>query len=166
MVARHRPSRTRSAEKYLLALAQSADNFNQDQVHVRRATKDAVGHDYAGGSYVTKVMRWELDRALSTDEIREISAQSGLKGLTFGEDFVEAYYVGDPKNDAARTKFYEAVHRADGALGQASGGVQDSYARLWPYGRGQAPSDGEEYVVTFPANPSSETPSPDNSPNT
>jgi len=114
----------------LAALAKFADNFNQEQVHVRRGVKAKAGTAFDDGSYVTPVYRWELKQALTRKQIEKVIAESGLFGLTFADDFVEAYYVGDPSNEAARQEFDQAIERADRLLGRAADGVGRSVARL------------------------------------
>lgn len=120
----------------LAALAKFAENFNQEQVHVRQATKAKPGTMFDDGSYATPVYRWDLNQALDRKQIQRVIDKSGLYGLTFGDEFVEAYYVGDPANEQAIDEFDAAIQRADRALGQKAGGAGRQVARLWPYGEG------------------------------
>ncbi len=120
----------------LAALAKFGENFNQEQIHVRGGTKFKAGSQYDDGSYATPVYRWNLKKALDRRAIQRVIDKSGLYGLTFGEDFVEAYYVGDPANEEARAEFDAAIDRADRELAKAAGAVGRSVARLWAYGRG------------------------------
>ncbi len=120
--------------KVLAALARFADNFNQQQIHVRRATSAKAGTQYADGSYATPVYRFDLSKALDRRAVQRVIDKSGLYGLTFGDDFVEAYFVGDATNVDARREFADQIDRARGSLGGAVAGYQESVARLWPYG--------------------------------
>jgi hypothetical protein len=120
----------------LAGLAKFAENFNQEQIHVRRGTKAKAGTAFADGSYATPVYRWDLKEALTRKQIEKVIEKSGLYGLTFGDDFVEAYYVGDPTDEQAIEQFYTNATTADGLLGKAGGQVSRSVAQLWPYGQG------------------------------
>jgi hypothetical protein len=121
----------------LAALAKFADNFNQEQVHVRQATKAKMGTKFDDGSYVTSVYRWDLKQAIGRKDVQKVIDKAGLYGMTFGDDFVEAYYVGDPSDEQARAEFRAAIERADAGVGTRAGGAELSTARLWPYGHGQ-----------------------------
>lgn len=118
----------------LAALKKFADNFMQDQVHVQQPTKDAVGTTYEDGSYSTPVYRWKLATPLTRKQIDRVIAESGLYGLNTGADFIEAYYVGDVTDEAARQEFDDSIAAADRLLGKATGGVGRQAARLWAYG--------------------------------
>ena len=65
---------------------------------------------------------------------------SSLYGLTFGDDFVEAYYVGDPNDTQAINQFTDGAKRAGElitiAVGEGNARVGRSLWHLWPYGRG------------------------------
>lgn len=119
----------------LAALAKYAENLNQEQVHVRQGTKDKVGTTYPDGSYVTPVYRWEMSTALTAKQVQNVISKSGLFGLTFGDGFVEAYYVGE-NDEAAHRAFAEAAGKADELLGASARELSESRARLWPYGNG------------------------------
>lgn len=120
----------------LAALEKFAQNFNQEQVHVRQGTKDKTGTKYEDGSYATPSYRWDLKKALDRKKIQKVIDESGLYGLTFGDTFVEAYYVGDVANEENRKEFDESIARADRLLGRATAGIGRSVTRLWPYGYG------------------------------
>lgn len=120
----------------LAALAKFAENFNQEQVHVRRGTSKKAGHQFGDGSYATPVFRWNLKSALSRKQIEKVISDSGLYGLTFGDSFVEAYYVGDPKDAEAIEQFKRNIAAADQSVGSRAAGLDSSVAQLWPYGQG------------------------------
>ena len=137
----------------LAALAKFADNFNQYQVHVRQDTKDAMGTQYADGSYATPVYRWELNQALDRKAVQRIIDKSGLPGLTFGDDFIEAYFVGDASNAAAIDEFHRGADASTKALGGKNAGLRRQVARLWLYGHGDG-AIGYEHIqgdVSAPA---------------
>jgi ribosomal protein S18 acetylase RimI-like enzyme len=125
------------SNKVLAALAKFADNFNQEQVHVRKPTTAKLGTVFEDGSYATLSYRWDLKQALTAKQIQKVIDESGLYGLTFGDDFVEAYYVGDVNNDEQISAFKQAIERAAERLGKSSSGSEQSVARLWPYGHGE-----------------------------
>ena len=123
----------------LAALAQFAQNFNQQQVHVRQPSDGQVGEVNPDGSFNTPVAVVGLSRPLSRQEIESIIQQSGLPGVTFNDNKVEMYYVGEPTNtdDIARWKAgakiaYEAVK----SIGASDGGFETGSDRLWIYGDG------------------------------
>jgi hypothetical protein len=120
----------------LAALAKFGENFNQEQIHVRGGTKFKAGHQFDDGSYATPVWRWGLDKALTRKQIQQIIDKSGLYGLTFGDDFVEAYYVGDPTNEEAINEFQDGAERVNISLGKNGSTARRETARLWAYGRG------------------------------
>lgn len=121
----------------LAALAKFAQNFNQKQIHVRRATSDNIGTVYDDGSYATPVYRWNLPKALSRRQVQQIIDTSGLYGLTFGDDFVEAYYVGDPENEADLNEFSSNIQKAAQQIGKHGGTLELGTQRLWAYGDGE-----------------------------
>ena len=70
--------------------------------------------------------------------------KNGLPWLSFGEKHIEAYFVGDI-NDAAKLKeFTDGIKRATASVGSNSRGLEETFQRFWPYGKG----DG---AIGFPA---------------
>lgn len=122
----------------LQALAGFARDFRQEQVHVRGdvAKGSRAGRRYDDGSYNTPFYRINLKNALSRQEIEAIIKESGLYGLSVGPNFLEAYYVGDPKDAESIATFRASVRRAVDAVGANGAGVQQGTTRLWVYGRG------------------------------
>jgi hypothetical protein len=123
--------------RVLDSLRQFADNYNQEQIHVRQDTKSPAGTKFADGSYATPVYTWHLKSAMSRSEIQAVIDKSGLYGLTFGEDFVEAYYVGDAANEDAINQFRSGAILAGQSLGASVQRDEIGVARLWPHGRGE-----------------------------
>lgn len=121
----------------LAALAKFAENFKQSEIHVRQGTASKAGTAFPDGSYATPVYRWDLKQALDRATIESVIKAPKLKGLTFGDDFVEAYYTGDPHDNAKQDAFDAAIKRADRLLGASSEGLKQSVARLWAYGNGR-----------------------------
>jgi hypothetical protein len=74
-------------------------------VTVRQGTKSPAGTVSPDGSHATPVYRWALSEALDRKQIQKIIDKLGLYGLTFGEDFIESYYVGDATNAESRKQF-------------------------------------------------------------
>ena len=120
----------------LEALKKFADNYNQEQIHVRQPTKEKLGYKFPDGSYVTPVYRWDLKRALSRKEVQKVIDKSGLYGLTFGDGFVEAYFVGDTNDANAIAQFKQGANDVRTSLGSDASGVTARLARLWAHGRG------------------------------
>lgn len=130
----------------LAALAKFASNFNQEQIHVRQPTIDPAGRVSADGSYATDVYTFKLDTPLSRSEIEEVIAESGLYGLNFSDKALQAYFVGDPRDDAARAEFHAAADRARTALGDRARSVDHSVERLWAYGNGEGATQGYDAI--------------------
>lgn len=136
----------KSRPAVLAALAKFAENFNQHQIHVRQETIDKPGRVYTDGSYVTPVAHIELKRPLDRAEVQHIIDHSGLDGLTFGDDHLEAYYVGDPRDAGAIEEFRKAVGRANDALGDNGGDAEVRSARFWAYGEGGGATHGYDAI--------------------
>ena len=83
------------------------------------------------------MFRWELKAEMSRKEIAQVIKGSGLVGLTFGDDFVEAYYVGDPSDEQTVEAFRQGALRAGQSFGANVGSASRGHARLWPYGNGK-----------------------------
>ena len=147
-----------SQQNALAAIRKFAENFNQQQFHVRKLVAKATPlfQTYPDGSFITPGYRWELNRALTQDEIQSLIDSSGLAGLTFGDDFIEAYFVGNPKditNVEQTTAFIEAAKRVTAGLGDRASGLSESRSRLWAYGddrpgrdRGWGATTGYSYI--------------------
>ncbi len=131
----------------LAALAKFADNFKQEQIHVRREVNAPIGTDFGDGSVAVPVYRWELNKAMTRSQIEKVIDESGLFGLTAGDGFLEAYFVAeDYHDDQAIADFYERIRRADASLGSRSTGLQERTARLWAYGHGFGATAGYDAI--------------------
>lgn len=130
----------------LAALAKFASNFNQEQIHVRQPTIDPVGRVYTDGSYATAVYTFDLTAPLSRADIERVIAESGLYGLNFSDRKLEAYYVGDPRDPAARAEFDAAIERARDSLGERVADFGRTTARLWAYGQGEGATAGYDAI--------------------
>ena len=122
----------------LAALKQFADNYKQEQIHVRQSTTEKSGTQFPDGSYATPVYKWDLASAMERKQIQKVIDKSGLYGLTFGDGFVEAYYVGDAHDQKSIDEFVNKAERigSDRLLGEETQRAGRSVARLWPYGHG------------------------------
>lgn len=121
----------------LAALAKFADNFNQQQVHVREDTDAEVGYEFGDGSFATPVYRVALNEPLSDTELNRIMTESGLVGLTANEQYLEFYYVGEVGSEKANEQideFFNSAERAQQLLGAKSSGVRRKTQRLYIYG--------------------------------
>lgn len=98
--------------------------------------KVAPGKTSPDGSYAAPVYRWELSQALSAKEVQAVIDKSGLYGPTFGDGFVEAYFVGDVNDKQAISDFEQGAARASASLGSDAKKARANIARLWPHGRG------------------------------
>jgi hypothetical protein len=74
---------------------------------------------------------------MTQKQVQNIVDKSGLYGLTINDKYLEAYYVGDPKNEAAIDEFTKGFEKAAELAGSKNGGVGRTSQRLWVYGEGQ-----------------------------
>lgn len=126
-------------DEALAALERFAQNFNQEQIHVRLDADEGsrVGKVYDDGSYNTAVSEWTLAQPLSHAHIQQVIETSGLYGLTATDTTLTAYYVGDPTDAEAIKEFADSVKRATKSLGASSTGYSNARERLWTYGHGE-----------------------------
>lgn len=151
-----------SSDMVLAALAQFAQNFNQEQVHVRGTPDDtAVNGVYPDGSYDSESYRVDLSRPLTDEEVRQVIDQSGLYGVTFNDRYVEYYYVGNPDDAAAARQFAESAGEAINAIASITGS-EPSYSRetfrLWVYGEGEGAIPYEQIAGDLPTAPVGDDP--------
>jgi hypothetical protein len=122
----------------MAALAKFADNFIQDEIHVRQPSTGEVGKVYEDGSYNTQAYEITLTEALPRDEIFEMMNEAGLYGLTSTDTLMTLYYVGDVTNEEAVNQFNESVEKAIKRIGKRQSGINAATQRLWPYGDGES----------------------------
>ena len=84
----------------------------------------------ATGSYAKPMRRWELKKTLDRKAIQRV-IDSRAYSLTFGDKFVEAYYVGDPTDEQAGREFDRSIQASGGLLGEAVATTRGEVARLW-----------------------------------
>ncbi len=126
-----------SERKHVLAaVAKFAENFNQEQIHVRQRAKEPIGHDYGDGSYATPVVRIMLKDGLTNREVALLTSAAGLEAITVNKKYLEAYYVGNAQDEPAVRRWTDAVERLHESLGDRRGKTLHSTARIWVYGRG------------------------------
>jgi hypothetical protein len=121
----------------LAALAKFADNFNQEQIHVRTKTAYKVGHDFGDGTYATPVYTVKLKNELTEQDIVDIVNNAGLKGFSVSANELTAYHVQGEENDTAGYK--EFLSKLEGiyeSYGADDGRLQFQTQRLAVYGRG------------------------------
>ena len=133
------------------ALAQFADNYNQQQIHVRVPTIRKLGHDFGDGSYATPVYEIALAKQLNNAQISDIINQTGLQGFsvsekqvvtkdkTTTENFLTAYWVAP--NDIEQEfesfdQFEQAIRAAQALAGREGEKPRRSVERLYVYGEG------------------------------
>ena len=127
-----------NSQPVLAALAQFADSFNQEQIHVRQKTAFPFMHDFGDGSYATAVYKIELNEALSDKEISNIISESGLNGFNLTKKTLTAYWV-DPKEKSNDDflRFKDQITRVVELVGNATGRPKPAIERLTIYGKGQ-----------------------------
>ena len=122
----------------LAALAQFANNFNQEQVHVRTAPDPdtAISFVYPDGSFNTASVRFNLKKPLTRQEVEEVINYSGLAGMTATDTYLDVYYLGDPSDKNAIQQFKQATRRASQSLEGRTERINSGVQRLWAYGDG------------------------------
>lgn len=122
----------------LAALAQFANNFNQEQVHVRTAPDPdtAISFVYPDGSFNTASVRFNLKKPLTRQEVEEVINYSGLAGMTATDTYLDVYYLGDPSDKNAIQQFKQATRRASQSLEGRTERINSGIQRLWAYGDG------------------------------
>jgi hypothetical protein len=123
----------------MAALSKFANNYNQQQIHVRQPTNKSLGHDFGDGSYATSVYQIPLKKDLSNDKISEIIQESGLEGFTVTPETLTAYWVQPTVEEYDRTAFQtfkERVARVHEMVGLGSARPKHSVERLYVYGEG------------------------------
>tara|TARA_X000001388_G_scaffold35986_2_gene25460 strand:- start:4111 stop:11997 length:7887 start_codon:yes stop_codon:yes gene_type:complete len=133
--------RQKDTAPVLAAVAQFAENFNQEQAHVRSDSQNnRKVFVYPDNSYNTTVYRFDLKEPLTRSEIEEVVEKSGLFGFTATDTYLEAYYFnldGDPKNDTRGVdEFIKGATRARGLLRGKTTGIDIRVERLRAYGNG------------------------------
>jgi hypothetical protein len=133
------------------ALAKFAENYNQQQIHVRVPTIRKVGHDFDDGSYATPVYEIALRKKLNNAQISDIINQTGLQGFsvserqvstkdgTTTENFLTAYWVAPndiDKEFESFDKFEQAIRAAQALAGVEGAKPKQSVERLYVYGEG------------------------------
>ena len=121
----------------LASLAKFADNFKQQEIHVREETEDTEPKAYPDGSHSTPVYTIDLKKPLTRTEVQSLIDKTGLDGLTYTDGKLEAYYAGHPEDTAALDKFEQSARRL---IDETKGNAQSASAtfdRLWRYGKGE-----------------------------
>ena len=91
---------------------------------------------YEDRSYNTVHYKIGVKSPLSDEEIDDIIEKSGLCGLTVGDGYLEAYYVGDPNDRGAIAEWERGIDTVKESLGGSSGEDRRETWRLWVYGNG------------------------------
>ena len=133
------------------ALANFAENYNQQQIHVRVPTIRKVGYDFGDGSYATPVYEIKLRKKLNNAQISDIINQTGLQGFsvserqvstkdgTTTENFLTAYWVAPNDIDQefeSFDRFEQAIRAAQALAGVEGSKPKQSVERLYVYGKG------------------------------
>jgi hypothetical protein len=123
----------------LAALAQFAENFNQEQVHVRGPIEPGSepGTIHPDKGVTTPVYRWNLTEPLSREQAEKLISKSGLPGATVAKDYIEIYYADDPTNSTEQSKFIGKVRAVDNLLRGQNSGFKQTTNKLWVYGSGE-----------------------------
>ena len=128
-------------EQARAVMVRFADNFNQEQVHLREDTTGELGQVHEDGSFNTVTYQIELDRLLTRSEIDTIISDSGLFGLTVftnahGNHTLEFYYYGDPTSTDAIEQFVQSAELAGRSASSITGSRvtnRRKISRAWFY---------------------------------
>ena len=88
------------------------------------------------------MVRFGLNAPLSKSDVQDVIDASGLVGLTVADQYLEAYYLGEPSDGQAINEFKAAAGRARASLGDLATGVRRGPGRLWAYGTGFGATNG------------------------
>jgi hypothetical protein len=125
------------SKQVMAALANFAESYNQQQIHVRQPTIRKVGHEFDDGSYATVVYEIPLKKELSNVRISEIIDQSGLAGFTVTPETLTAYWVKSDGNDESNfDSFAEQVAQVHELVGAKGVRPRRTVERLYVYGEG------------------------------
>ena len=137
----------------LSALEKFAQNFNQEQIHVRQRVADRfgrfnnlVGYQFGDGSYNTPVVSFRLTESIPTKELSSIIDKTGLAGFTVTDKSLQAYYLGDPNDRTAIRDFRKSVRGARKLLGPRISSLDTRVERLWAYGSGYGATNSYEQI--------------------
>ena len=121
----------------LAALANFAESYNQQQIHVRQPTIRKPGHEFPDGSYATVVYEIPIKKELSNVRISEIIEQSGLAGFTVTPDTLTAYWVKpEENNESSFDTFKQQVVQVNELVGARNSRPKQTIERLFVYGEG------------------------------
>lgn len=124
----------RDRDQVLAALKQFAQNFDQEQFHLRVGGTGRLAKTFDDGSFNTRVFTFKLKEPLSEDEAERVLSEAGLPGLTMTDDAVEVYYAGDPTDDEALRQFEVQALQLRKLLGRNGSTAVKSVDRVWVYG--------------------------------
>lgn len=143
----------------LAALERFANNYNQEQIHVRQPTAYKVGHQFDDRSYATPVYTIDLAKDLSNAEIDNVIDKSGLIAFTIAPlktktgtiNQLIAYWC--KQNDQSREEqsndfdqFKSKVLAAQQLAGVSGARPKQTVERLYAYGRGDTATHGYERI--------------------
>jgi hypothetical protein len=128
------------SQDVLARLERFAQNYEQEQVHVRVRTNKKPGHDFGDGSYATPAYTIKLQKDLTDAEINDLIQKTGLPAFTVEDDTITTYWV---RPDATAeeqqqdfTGFLARVKQLNGLVGEGGARLQQRNERLYVYGDG------------------------------
>lgn len=151
----------RDQKAVMSALAKFAENYNQQQIHVRVPTIRKLGYEFGDGSYATPVYEIPLPKKLNNAQISDIINQTGLQGFSVSErqvatkdgkvteNFLTAYWVAPNEIDQeleSFDKFEQAARAAQAMAGVEGSKPRRTVERLYVYGSGPGATIGYEDI--------------------
>jgi len=151
----------RDQKAVMNALAAFANNYNQQQIHVRVPTIRKLGYEFGDGSYATPVYEIALPEKLNNAQISDIINQTGLQGFSVSErqvatkdgkvteNFLTAYWVAPNEFDQeleSFDQFEQAVRAAQAMAGVEGSKPKQTVERLYVYGSGPGAKIGYEDI--------------------
>ena len=137
----------------LSALEKFAQNFNQEQIHVRQRASDRfgrfnnlIGYKFDDGSYNTPVVDFKLTESITTKELSSIIDKTGLAGFTVTDKSLQTYYLGDPNDKSKIIDFRKSVKEVRKLLGPRVSSLNTRVERLWAYVTGYGATNSYEQI--------------------
>ena len=129
-----------SESKDVLArLEQFAENYEQEQIHVRVRTNKKPGHDFGDGSYSTPSYTIKLQKELTDAEINDLIEQTGLPAFSVEDDTITTYWVAPNESEQSEqdfASFLDKVKKLNALAGKNGERLQQRNERLYVYGSG------------------------------
>jgi hypothetical protein len=127
------------SQDVLARIERFAENYEQEQIHVRVGTNKKPGHDFGDGSYATPSYTIKLQKELTDAEINDLIEQTGLPAFSVEDDTITTYWVAPNEREQGSqgfNEFAERVKQLNALVGESGSRPQQRTERLYVYGSG------------------------------